>query len=175
MGGRRRTTWARRGLRRTAVLGERETRATTLGKNWRVVRAWGRGGRRAGLGTNMGDVGDGLTGFSRRGNLRREGEVGEEKQWAGAPLTSGPDGWASTLSGTLGFGGCWAGTTCWAARGCGCLGRERVGEGRGAAWVADCTAGPREGVRGGRNARARESKGRRKKVGPPSRPTMGRS
>jgi hypothetical protein len=57
-------TWARRGLRRTVVLGERETRATKLGKNWREVRAWGRGRGRAGLGTNMSGVRGGLTGFS---------------------------------------------------------------------------------------------------------------
>jgi hypothetical protein len=33
------------------------------------------------------------------GHLRREGEVGEEKKWARAPLTCGPDGWAAAGAG----------------------------------------------------------------------------
>jgi hypothetical protein len=33
-------------------------------------------------------------------HLRRKGEVGEEKQWAEAPLIGGPDGWVVAGAGT---------------------------------------------------------------------------
>jgi hypothetical protein len=70
--------------------------ATELGKNCLEVRAWGKGRGRAGLGMNMGGVGGGggrgWRGFCDVGDPRRKGEIGEEKQWAGAPLTGGPGG-----------------------------------------------------------------------------------
>jgi hypothetical protein len=48
----------------------RETRATDLGKNWREVRAWGRGRGRAGLGHEYGRRGGLLTRFSRQKRRR---------------------------------------------------------------------------------------------------------
>jgi hypothetical protein len=102
------------------------------------------------------------------GHLRREGEVKEEKQWAGAPLTGGPSGWAVAGAGmpttrvwgrgTPAPGGL-AGLREWAEDGGEALGHER------GAWRGGGGGGrqyPREGagpgwLRGGRRFVGRAS------------------
>jgi hypothetical protein len=78
-------------------------------------------------------------GFSRCGHLRREGGVGEGKQWAGAPLTGGPGGWASARRGcakraaALGHAGALGRVTAvawWATRGGPGTGGVALGRGK---------------------------------------------
>jgi hypothetical protein len=152
MGGRRRMTWARRGLRRTVIFRrERETRATELGKNWREVRGMGKRKRLSRAGARLWAAWGRLTRFSRRG-APQTGEIGWGREtvpggatdrrarrlgggWGRARLlrAGGPLGGLREL-GTWGVRG-------WAAR-AGRLGRMPLGRGSRA------VGPPREGVKG---------------------------
>jgi hypothetical protein len=103
-------------------------------------RAWG------GAGAAWGDS---LTLFSQCGHLRREGGVGEEKLWAGAPLIGGPGGWASARrnwakrAAALGHAGALGRATAlagWAARVAmvgGVCGLRQRARARRAGWAGD--------------------------------------